>query len=971
MGQKKRASATRTTTTVNATAHDWYTSPGSNEGHTGGVLAGSEPQQGTRLEMSSSFDGAGGESCISGKGHGGKASGIPNSNGKAPTNNGVGGVSVLSNGKDEAVNSAGVRGECERALVALRRGNSHKALRLIRDACNRNENSGLAYRVQGHIFMRLASVIEDANAKQRHFSSALESAKKAASLSPTSVEYAHFYAQLLYEVAKDSKGYEEVVGECERALRIEDPVDPAKESLQNEQQQQELPTAEDRIAHVKQELRGLVQKANITSISTWMKTLGSGTGEEKLRFIQMRKFADQDPMEQRISQPKRPHEVKKVVKTPEERRKEIEVRVAAARLLQQSQTLSGSTGGESMEEPEKSLQKRLDRRKSTGSNSRRVAKTLSTEEKIDRVRQLWRVLSPEKRESLLEVSIVELKDHLASWKEAGGLVKSHAASDALSEALEFAQENKTWRFWACCKCGERFIEYQDLILHSMSMEHIGSLPQKLQQVIPREIDQEWVEHLLDKDCRPIDGAAAVKLLIEFAHIPLPDMELQTSETASAEIENLKALEKTNVGTAKGTDDVFLQRFKTLEAFEDIEAGGGVVHDDVDQKHLHTCNGDCQKVKNVAQAGKEMPSQDLPLVENEERKKLLEKIYVLFRVLIRNKCLARDHVMKIIQYATEEVQSLVPDPTVHYEFNQSPLYIRFLEALPLQHIHKYLIELAQACGLSRISDTIITPNPGEIGEEEIIPDRLVLNEDFTQLLIDERVLKELSEDIFPPSEKFEELEAKEPVDEKGEASHKLPLPLMKKKEGGTVCDHMDLQLSWIYGSMEYEYQPSGWKQFREEQGQKGRDIFRALEKEFKQLHGLCDKKFELVSYEEALGLAEGLCAEENKRREYKGDGTRKSYETVLKQRQQELTDARTNGLSPDRKLELDAITNVLRDAQTGMVRRHPYDGNLGVRVSDSDEDEDEAWRMQESPHRADSRVDSVILRQREQLSNEVS
>ncbi len=64
-------------------------------------------------------------------------------------------------GAGEFAESAGVRGECEKALVALHRGNTTQALRIIRDACNQNKGCALAQRVQGHIYMRLASLIED------------------------------------------------------------------------------------------------------------------------------------------------------------------------------------------------------------------------------------------------------------------------------------------------------------------------------------------------------------------------------------------------------------------------------------------------------------------------------------------------------------------------------------------------------------------------------------------------------------------------------------------------------------------------------------------------------------------------------------------------------------------------------------------------------------------------------------------
>ena len=982
MAQKKKASAARPVTvnvplppSQEVTAPVRSISSASPDGGSQWAVVVSETQVALGVEVPSSEKGGGaqrrrdvpGKGDVTGKASGKDAArtGAPNGSGKVlPTTN-PGGSTVTISGKDETANSALIRGECEKALVALRRGNSTKALRLIKDACSRNEASGVAHRVQGHIFMRLASVIEDTNTKQRHFVSALESARKAAFLSPRSVEYAHFYAQLLFEAAKDSEGYGEVVRECERALVIDDPIDPAKESLHNEQQQ-ELPTAEARIAHVHQELKALVQKANISSISTWMKTLGTGAGEEKLRFVQMRKFADQDPMEQRVSQPKRPHEVKKAVKTPEERRKEIEVRVAAAKLLQQRDT-STEGGADTPDDHEKSLQKKLERRKSSGPNSRRVSKPLSMDERKDRVRQFWHALTQENRETKLVVSIAELKDHLTSWKDLGGLIKSHAASDALSEALEFAQEKKSWRFWACCKCGERFITYPDLSHHTWE-EHLRSLPEKLQQVVPQEINQEWVDQLLDEDCRPIDGAAAVRLLIESARSFLPD-ELQVVEPVTTESESV------NLPRKNENEDIMVMSVEdgnrgTIEkgvSLEDIEAGLLQTAIGVDQGLLHMCKGDCQ---NGMKVGKEIPSQDLPSADDDVRRKLLEKIYGLFRILIKSKYLSQDHVAKIIQYAIEEIQSMVPDPTVNYEFNQSPLYIRFLDPHSLQQIQKYLLELAQACGVSTQSESPIQPNGEETGEEEIIQDRLFLNDDFTQLLLDERVLKEFPEELRSPSETLEHGAAEEIVAGKGAVAHRPALPLMKGKDGETTPKHVDLQLSWIFGTTEYEFQPSGWKQFQEEQGQRGRDVYRALEKEFQRLYTLCEKKYELVSYEEALNLVERLCVEENRRREHQNDGTGKRFEAVLKDMQQELLDARIRGLSPAQKVELDAISNVLRDAQTGMVRRHPYDGSLGVRVSDSDEDEEEAWRMQESLTRADTRVEAVILRQREQLSNEV-
>ncbi|RZC50491.1 hypothetical protein C5167_018919 [Papaver somniferum] len=213
-----------------------------------------------------------------------------------------------------------VKVECEKALTALRRGNHTKALKLMKEASLRYEN-----------------IVEDPNVRQRHIKNAIESARRAVLLSPNSIEFAHFYANLLLEYINESKvGYDEIIHECDRALSIQNPIDPAKESLQDESQHK-LRTPQERIDYVQQELRDLIQRANIASISNWMKNLNNGT-DEKVQLIPVT-WITEDPMEASLAQASRPNEIKKATKTPEERRKEIEVRVAAARLLQQKSDL--------------------------------------------------------------------------------------------------------------------------------------------------------------------------------------------------------------------------------------------------------------------------------------------------------------------------------------------------------------------------------------------------------------------------------------------------------------------------------------------------------------------------------------------------------------------------------------------------------------------------------------------------------
>ncbi|KAG6386125.1 hypothetical protein SASPL_155016 [Salvia splendens] len=308
---------------------------------------------------------------------------------------------------------ASVKLEYEKALVAFRRGNHTKALRLMKDLWCKHENSPLSaliHRVQGTLCVKVASTISDPNVKQRHMKSAIESARKAASLSPSLVEFAHFYANLLCDAANDAKEYEEVVQECERALAIENPVDPATENLQEK--------------------------------------------KEKFRFIPIRS-APEDPMELRLVQAKRPTEIKKVAKTEEERRKEVEVRVAAARLMQQqSESPHLGNGGDNNANNSKDSVLGSGQRVGERRKSGNMRKSASSDERMDLVKSYWKTLSSEGKKDLLTVKISDLMAHFSSLKDC-------TFSEVLNEALSFGEANKIWKFWVCCRCNEKFADAMD------------------------------------------------------------------------------------------------------------------------------------------------------------------------------------------------------------------------------------------------------------------------------------------------------------------------------------------------------------------------------------------------------------------------------------------------------------------------------------------------------------------------------
>ncbi|KAJ0106477.1 hypothetical protein Patl1_17879 [Pistacia atlantica] len=823
-----------------------------------------------------------------------------------------------------------VKLECERALTALRRGNHTKALRLMKESCSRHENSAyvaLIHRVQGTVCVKVASIIDDLNSKQRHLRNALESAKKAVELSPNSVEFAHFYANLLYEAANDGKEYEEVVQECERALAIENPVDPAKESLQDESQQKIL-TAEARIAHVQGELRSLIQKSNIASISTWMKNLG--TGEEKFRLIPIRRVTE-DPMEVRLVQARRPNEIKKATKTPEERRKEIEVRVAAARLLQQKsetgQLQQNNDGERTMDSGLVGTEKRDRERRKFGSN---VRKNGSKEERRNFVKSYWNSMSLEMKKELLRVRISDVKAHFGSLKD--GL-----ASEVLGEALTFAEENKTWRFWVCCRCNEKFADSESH-MHHVVQEHMGNLLPKMQAVLPQSVDNEWIEMILNCSWKPLDILEAVKML---ARNQSKSQDSEVGEDFCSGNHNEEC------------DDCF------KDAWDSSPEKGNLG----DSYNCSVVEGnDCEKNLSIQckecdgnQGSIVYPVIDSwPVSDDTERAKLLERIHSLFEQLIRHKYLAASHLSKVIQYTMDELQGLASgSQLLNHGVDQTPMCICFLGASQLRKIVKFLQELSHSCGLGRCSEKSNSMDDASSASPGLeVKENIVLNGDALHLFLDEHVL---------PAECIS-----------GDAVTDNATSVKGNENVG--ASDADSLLSWIFAGPSSGEHLASWMRMKEEKTHQGMEILQTLEKEFYHLQNLCERKCEHLSYEEALQAVEDLCLEEGKKRETATEFVYRSYESVLRKRREELLEGEDDIMFISSRFESDAIANVLKEAESLNVNQFGYEetyGGITSQLCDLESGEGDDWRTKDYLHQVDTCIEVAIQRQKEHLSVEVS
>ncbi|KAF5960980.1 hypothetical protein HYC85_002189 [Camellia sinensis] len=462
-----------------------------------------------------------------------------------------------------------IRLQSDLALNALDGGNKSRALKIMKEACLRYKNSALVYRAQANVQHIASRDIIDKSTKLRHLKNALESARRAVSLSPKSLEFANFYASFLYNLSICGTGYEEVVRECERALSIDDPIDPATETSQNESHSN---TAEERIAHMRESLQALVQRCKIASLPPSTENL------ENLKAL---------------NTPEKNLEIK----TPEKQRREIDNAVAAAMPLEQESI--SEVGGSDVNMKKSKLAKRLD-------DAARKMNMMRTHQLLS----YWKSMSAEERRGFLEFRICDLEVHFGS-------VDDGLAENIFSEAIGFVKKHKTWNFWPCCFCDEKFND-SELRMQHFDQKHNKS---KLRYVDPQEVDANWVCMLVNDTWKPVDTREALKIIEEQSNSPSAD----------------------------------------LVSDSDVK---------------------------------------WPLSDNVEREKILQSIYDEFRVLLRNNCLSKSNLEKVIKDSMDELHK----QQLHiHGLDQIPLSICFLEVPQLEKILKFLHVVSNLCGLNKNPD----------------------------------------------------------------------------------------------------------------------------------------------------------------------------------------------------------------------------------------------------------------------------
>ncbi|KAF8390293.1 hypothetical protein HHK36_024818 [Tetracentron sinense] len=775
---------------------------------------------------------------------------------------------------DEARNEpseASIKLECEGAMTALRLGNHGKALRHIREMCLHDESPGILHRLNGTACFAAYSQFQDPNTKQHFLERAIESAGRAVLLSPNSIEYAHFYASMLYEASKDSMGYGEVLQECERALFIQNPGDPAKDTLLADIPQNLL-TVDARIAYFQKELQSLIHNSNLASISTWMKSRGNGIGEEKFRLIPIRRNSE-DPMEVSMVQTRH-------LRTLEERRKEIEARVAAARLLQKQFDSSQLQNDEDKEsEPVPGPQRLGERR-----NYADLHKLVSTSVMMGNVGRYWKSMSFGEKKGLLEVSIQDLTAHFSSLKD-------DLAGELITEAISYAEASKTWRHWMCLRCNAKFIDCASHTQHVLQ-EHIGNFLLKFLVVLPQEVDNHWFEMLLTDPWKPVDISATIKMLQERSKCQSPNL-----------VDRFYIGNRTEVCKEDSLDD-----WTSEDAGEICNESLAEIAEIRDDDHSSILELRKHEVCSLAH--------NWPLSDDSERIKLLERVHVKFQLLLSHKCLAVSHLNRVIQYTMDELQSFTQSSWLLNHgleaLDQTPLCICFLGASQLREVLKFLQELSNSCNFgTSVENSSFMDDTQSDAQGFKIQERIALTGDSLGLLLDERLLRgELKNSV-----------ADAVADDDAVAS----CAVVGANEDEVPPDSDDL-ISWIFTGPSWGEERMKWIHLKKERTHRGLENFEMLENESYLLRSLCERKCELLSYDEALQAVKSLCLEELKKRE---PDVPESYESVMRKRQEELiqigNDSSYESVMRKRQEELVRINNdssyesVMRKRQEELVR----------------------------------------------------
>ncbi|CAA2959784.1 uncharacterized protein LOC111371309 [Olea europaea var. sylvestris] len=639
-----------------------------------------------------------------------------------------------------------------------------------------------------------------------------------------------------------------------------------------------------------------IPKSDVTSISTGMKNLG--IEEENLTMR-----VHEDPIEMTSESTKAPNEIKNATEAPEDVRKEMIVLKAAVALLLNSNNNDGNKGLDSGLGMGKKVK---ERRKSE--NTRR---NISSAEIRDFVRSYWNSLDLDKKKELLKVRISDLKTYYSLSKEG-------SVSKVLDDALSFGKDNRVWKFWQCCSCNAKFANADSHRQH-VKKEHMWTLLPKLQSIIPEMVDNEWTEMLLSCSWKPLDLKAAIKMLEEQSKFEEPNF-LDESDPRNDEDDSSECFVEPHFNEYEGDSSP------------------------VKSKLGDNCRGRTQESENVKwmdsseDRARKKSFLDLswPSSDDSECACLLEIIHVTFELFIKLNYLAKSHLSMVIHFAVQNLQGLADGShLLNFNMDQTPLCICFLGA---PHLRKIVFYLKMIFHGIFSSETDKYSDKSNSMDDSISCAQVVDTMEEMNFALDDLVLV---------LERFLPCKLNSPLcaDAANDDSSSATSPCISYEKNDVVIDS-DALLSWIFTGPPNGELLGSWACAREEKAQQGKEILEFYEREFKDLQGLCEKKYEGLNNEEALRAVNNLCCKERIKREH---AVPQSYDSVLRKRREDLIRSDDGVTFINNRFELHVIENILTGVESGKVD----DG-----------------RPKDHLHQVDTCIEIAIERQKEKASVEL-
>lgn len=672
-------------------------------------------------------------------------------------------VDSVSKQADRAIEKYGTQ-----ALHASRSGDSKKALKMISETISANQDSPLLHCVEAMIHRDLAEKLPKGSYKElKHLTNAIRSAELAVALLPNSIEYAFLLATLVRRLAMlNGKEWDKVTEVCERLLKIENPIDmlhginPVGLSMDNFLDEMGILSKESRIEATKQEV---------------MKYL-----EESQRRKNLKSIAKKEEGEEKEDT----YRMKEDVMSLERRKKEIQAKI---RELEQKETDY-------------------------------IDDKLLEIVEVAKYKRFWRsTLSSEEKSAFLKVNIEEFQRHLKS-------LKNNIAVDVFGEALGFAKEHKTWKFFECCVCLMKFGDPELYRSHFRGL-HLKNYESIMQSLGQEEIASEWTEMIVNGVWKPVDIYMAIKIIVN----------KMKSESVS--------IVDGDLGTGKG-----MGACKDPSALEDkLQDWVGSESDG----HLSS--------KTSTDAHK------WPLSDDAERAKILERIQGIFLLLLRNRILSPGHVHYVIQYTIQKYEGILSLSDFSRHGLETPMILCFLGVSQLKELLNFFETLVKLCGLSENSKMDISMGLN-------IKERVGLSGDFSSLLLDERSLRqELTTAIYY-----------DPVVDDGSAVTSA----VDVCKDDVLLDSDEI-VSWMYWCPKIGEHLKLWAGQRDSGKVKGNEVLLDIFEECLHLQTAHNGIPKLVMKMEAVQAVDGICFEEISNRRQYPEHVAQLYVNLLRKRQKDL------------------------------------------------------------------------------------